>query len=161
WPFMASNAAVPLAAAILGHLPGEGLVHVAGLTLSEIMVVRWLGFAVFFATMVPLIFGGKISTMLERLMTFKLLVVLGFLVFVGLFMVAARDAYEIASGFFRVGAVALRAETVIAAPHFFLLERDGSGEYTVEGTLEADQPVVTAFVVSRGGAKRRYDMGAR
>jgi hypothetical protein len=88
-------------------------------------------------------------------------VVLGFLVFVGLFMVSARDAYEIASGFFRVGAVALRAETVIAAPHFSLLERDGSGEYIVQGALEDDRPVVTAFVVRRGEAKTRYDMGTR
>ena len=77
-----------------------------GASLSEIMVVKVLGFVVFFAAFVPLIFGGKISTMLERLMTFKLVVVLGFLVFVGLFMVSARNAYEIASGFFRVGAVA-------------------------------------------------------
>ena len=161
WPFMASNAAVPLAAAVLGHLPGDGRVRMAGFTASEIMVVKLLGFVVFFAAMVPLIFGGKISTMLERLMTFKLVVVLGFLVFVGLFMVSARDAYEIASGFFRIGAVALRAETVIAAPHFSLLERDGSGEYTVQGTLEDNEPVVTAFVVRRGESKRRFDMGAR
>jgi hypothetical protein len=160
WPFMASNAAVPLAAAFLGHLPADAMVRVSGFTLTEIMVVKVLGFVVFFATMVPLIFGGKISTMLERLMTFKLVVVLGFLVFVALFMVSARDAYEIASGFFRFGAVALRAETVIAAPHFSLLERDGSGEYIVQGTLENDQPVVTAFVIRRGQVKRRFDMGA-
>jgi hypothetical protein len=161
WPFMASNAAVPLAAAVLGHLPGDGLVRMAGFTASEIMVVKGLGFAVFFATLVPLIFGGKISTMLERLMTVKLVVVLGFLVFVGLFMVSARDAYEIVTGFFRVGAVALRAETVIAAPHFSLLERDESGEYTVQGTLENDEPVVTAFVVRRGESKRRFEIGTR
>jgi hypothetical protein len=161
WPFMASNAAVPLAAAFLGHLPGDGQVSVAGVRLSEIMVVKGLGFAVFVAAFVPLIFGGKISTMLERLMTFKLVVVLGFLVFVGLFMVSARDAYEIVSGFFRVGAVALRAETVIAAPHFSLLERDDSGEYTVQGTLENNEPVVTAFVVRRGDVKKRFDMGAK
>jgi hypothetical protein len=161
WPFMASNAAVPLAAAVLGHLPGDGLLRVAGFPLSEIMVVKGLGFAVFFAAFVPLIFGGKISTMLERLMTFKLVVVFGFLVFVGLFMVSARDASEIASGFFRLGAVALRAETVIAAPHFSLLERDESGEYTVQGTLEDGEPVVTAFMVRRGDATRRFDIGAR
>jgi hypothetical protein len=161
WPFMASNAAVPLAAAVLGHLPGEGLWRMAGFRLSEIMIVKALGFAVFFAAFVPLIFGGKISTMLERLMTFKLVVVLGFLVFVTLFLVSARDAAEITSGFFRVGAVALRAETVIAAPHFSLLERDGSGEYTVQGTLEHDKPVVTAFVVRRSEAKQRFDIGAR
>jgi hypothetical protein len=152
---------VPLAAAVLGHLPGDRLVRVSGFAASEIMVVKGLGYVVFFAAFVPLIFGGKISTMLERLMTFKLVVVLGFLVFVGLFMVPARDAYEIVSGFFRVGEVALRAETVIAAPHFSLLERDQTGEYTVQGTLEDDRPIVTALVVRRGDAKERFDMGAR
>src|SRR5262245_15471670 len=110
WPFMASNAAVPLAAAILGHLPSDARVLVAGFPLSEIMVVKILGFVVFFATLVPLIFGGKISTVLERLMTFKLVIVLGFLVFVALFMVSGPNALEIASGFLRIGAVAQRAE---------------------------------------------------
>src|SRR6185312_10199119 len=70
WPFMASNAAVPLAAAILGHLPGDGRVRLAGLALSEVMLVKWLGYVVFFAAFVPLIFGGKVSSMLERLMAF-------------------------------------------------------------------------------------------
>ena len=48
WPFMASNAAVPLASAVIGHLPGNGVVNVAGLSLSEIMLVKVLGYAVFF-----------------------------------------------------------------------------------------------------------------
>jgi hypothetical protein len=161
WPFMASNAAVPLAAAVLGHLPGDGVVWLAGFTLSEITVVKGLGYVVFVATLVPLVFGGKIATMLERLMTFKLVVVLGFLVGVGLLMVTPRDAYEIISGFFRLGAVAIRAETVIAAPHFSLLEREGSVEYLVQGTLEDDRPVVTAFVVRRGETRTRYGVGAR
>jgi hypothetical protein len=161
WPFMASNAAVPLAAAILGHLPGDGRVRVLGFALSEIMAVKWLGYAVFFAAFVPLIFGGKISSMLERLMTFKLVVVLGFLVFVGLFEVSAGNAYEIASGFFRVGTVALRAETVIAAPHFSLLERDGPHEYVVQGSLENGRPVVTKFIARRDGAERRFNLGDR
>jgi hypothetical protein len=161
WPFMASNAAVPLAAAVLGHLPGEGVVRAAGFRLSEVMLVKVLGYVVFLATLVPLVFGGKIATMLERLMTFKLVVVLGFLVSVGLLLVTPRDAYEIVSGFFRMGAVAIRAETVIAAPHFTLLERDGSGEYVVQGTLENNQPVVTAFLVRQGEPRTRYGLGAR
>jgi hypothetical protein len=159
WPFMASNSAVPLAAAVLGHLPGNGSVHMAGFTLSEVMLVKVLGYVVFFAAFVPLIFGGKISTMLERLMTVKLVVVLSFLVLVGLLMVSARNAGEIVSGFFRMGAVAIRAETVVAAPHFSLLEHEGSAEYNVQGTLEHDEPVITAFIVRNGETRRRFDMG--
>jgi hypothetical protein len=161
WPFMASNAAVPLASAMLGHLPGNGVVNLAGIGLSEVTLVKVLGYAVFFVAFLPLIFGGKISSMLEYLMLFKIIGVFGFLLFVGGFMVSGRNFVEIASGFFRFGAVALRADTVIAAPHFSLLERDGSSEYTVQGTLEQGQPVVTAFVVSRNGSSKRYGTGAK
>ena len=120
WPFMASNAAVPLASAMIGHLPGGGVMRVAGFTVSENRLVRVLGYVVFYVAFVPLIFGGKIASMLERLMVVKLVVVFGFLLFVGLFMVSARNFYEIVSGFFRVGSVAIRADTVISAPHFSL-----------------------------------------
>src|SRR4051794_36904025 len=49
WPFMASNAAVPLASAMIGHLPGNGVVNAMGFSLSEIMLVKVLGYVVFFA----------------------------------------------------------------------------------------------------------------
>ncbi len=161
WPFMASNAAVPLASAMIGHLPGSGVVRVAGFTVSEVMLVKVLGYVVFFAAFLPLIFGGKIASMLERLMLVKLVVVFGFLLFVGLFMVSARNFYEIASGFFRVGSVAVRADTVISAPHFSLRERERSSEYTVQGTLEEGQPVVTAFIIRHGESATRFETGAR
>ena len=160
WPFMASNAAVPLASAMIGHLPASGVVRVAGFTMSEIMLVKVLGYVVFFVAFLPLIFGGKIASMLERLMLVKLVVVFGFLLFVGLFMVSARNFYEIVSGFFRVGSVAVRADTVISAPHFSLRERDGSSEYTVQGTLEEGRPVVTAFIIRHGESSRRFETGA-
>ncbi len=161
WPFMASNAAVPLASAMIGHLPGSGVVRVAGVTVSEVMLVKVLGYVVFFAAFLPLVFGGKIASMLERLMLVKLVVVFGFLLFVGLFMVSARNFYEIASGFFRVGSVAVRADTVISAPHFSLRERERSSEYTVQGTLEEGQPVVTALIIRHGETSRRFETGAR
>jgi hypothetical protein len=161
WPFMASNAAVPLASAVLGHLPGNGVVHVVGFIWSEVMLVKVLGYVVFFVCFLPLIFGGKIASMLERLMLVKLVVVFGFLLVVGLFMVSARNFYEIVSGFFRIGSVAIRADTVISAPHFSLRERDRSSEFTVQGTLEDDRPVVTAFIIRHGKSSRRFESGAK
>jgi hypothetical protein len=157
WPFMASNAAVPLASAVIGHLPGDRIVDFSGLGLSEKMLVKLLGYAVFFAAFLPLIFGGKISSMLEAVMVFKLVVVFGFLVVVAVFMVSARNALEIVTGFLRVGSVALRADTVVAAPHFSLCERDGPVEYTVQGTLENGEPVITAWMVRQGGSSRRFE----
>ncbi len=160
WPFMASNAAVPLASAMIGRLPGNGVVNVLGFSLAEFMLVKVLGYAVFFAAFLPLIFGGKISSMLEYVMLVKLVVVLGFLLVVGLFMVSARNVGEIVSGFFRVGSVAVRADTVISAPHFSLLERDRSSEYTVQGTVEKGQPVVTGLIIRRGGSSMRFETAA-
>jgi hypothetical protein len=161
WPFMASNAAVPLASAMIGHLPGSGVVRMAGVAISEVMLVKVLGYVVFVVAFLPLIFGGKIASMLERLMLVKLVVVFGFLLVVGLFMVSAQNFYEIVSGFFRFGSVAVRADTVIAAPHFSLSERERSSEYTVQGTLEGDQPVVTAFIIRDGSSSRRIETMAR
>jgi hypothetical protein len=160
WPFMASNSAVPLASAIIGHLPGDRIVSVLGLRLSEIMLVKVLGYVVFFLAFLPLIFGGKIASMLEYVMLFKLVVVFAFLVVVALFFVSARNALEVVAGFFRFGSIAVRADTVIAAPHFSLREREGSTEYTVQGTLEKDQPVVTAFIVRQGDSFQRFETAA-
>jgi hypothetical protein len=161
WPFMASNSAVPLAAAILGHLPGDDRIMLLGASMSEVAFVKLLGYVIFFLAFVPLIFGGKVATTLERLMAVKLVLVFGFLVVVSLLMVTPRSVREILTGFVRFGQVALRADTVIAAPHFSMMERDGSDEYTVQGSLEHEEPVVTAFLVRHGATTTKFGMGAR
>jgi Mn2+/Fe2+ NRAMP family transporter len=53
WPFMASNSAVPLAAALLGHLPGDGSVGFAGISIKEVELVKVLGYVVFFLAFLP------------------------------------------------------------------------------------------------------------
>ncbi len=149
WPFNASNAAVPLAAAMLGHLPGPGAVSIAGLTLPEWQLVKILGYVIFLAAFVPLIFGGTIYKMLERVMALKLVLVLGFLVFFTVFTVSASNAWEVVSGFFRIGTVPLRAETIIVGRHFTLTRHDGPLQLTIKGTIEHDVPLVTTYVVDR------------
>ncbi len=143
WPFMAANAAVPLTAVILGHLPGNGSVSPLGFRMTEAYLVKLLGYVIFFLAFLPLIFGGKIYNVLERMMTFKLVVVLGFLVSVTFFLISPQNAWEVFTGFFRFGQVALRAETVIAGPHFDVQERVGSQLYVIKGTFEKEKPVVT------------------
>jgi hypothetical protein len=93
WPYLSSNAAVPLAAVILGRLPGAG----------DDALVRTLGYAIFLTAFVPLIFGGKIYNALERVMVTKLVLVLGYLSFVAIFFVSAGTWWEIGSGLFQVG----------------------------------------------------------
>ena len=136
WPFMAANAAIPLTAAILGHLPGNGTVSPLGFTMSEAYLVKLLGYVIFFLAFLPLIFGGKIYNVLERMMTFKLVVVLGFLVSVTIFLISPQNAWEVFAGFFRFGQVALRAETVIAGPHFDVEQREGRQLFVIKGTFE-------------------------
>ncbi len=145
WPFMAANAAVPLAAAVLGHLPGNGSVSIGSVTITEAYLVKLLGYAIFLLAFLPLIFGGKIYNVLERMMTFKLVVVLGFLIAVTSFLISPRNAWEVVSGFFRFGQVALRADTVIAGPHFDVRRQEGSTVYVIKGTYEGSNPVVTKF----------------
>jgi hypothetical protein len=161
WPFMASNAAVPLAAAMLGHLPGDGVVRFAGLALSESGFVKLLGFVVFYLAFVPLVFGGKIYTMLERLMTFKLVIILGFLTIVTFSMVSAANMWEVVSGFVRFGSVPLRAETVVAGNHFTIAQTadpaaNESTSYVLQGTIDDGTPVVTGFKVKQGGKNHAY-----
>lgn len=153
WPFMAANAAVPLTAAILGHLPGNGTVSPLGFTMTEAYLVKLLGFVIFFLAFLPLIFGGKIYNVLERMMTFKLVIVLGFLVSVTLFLISPQNAWEVFTGFFRFGQVALRAQTVIAGPHFDVEQREGSQLYVIKGTIEKGQPVVTKLGVIQENGK--------
>ena len=145
WPFMAANAAVPLAAAVLGHFRATVRCRSASVTISEAYLVKLLGYAIFLLAFLPLIFGGKIYNVLERMMTFKLVVVLGFLVAVTSFLISPRNAWEVVSGFFRFGQVALRADTVIAGPHFDVRRREGSTVYVIKGTYEGSNPVVTKF----------------
>jgi len=95
WPYLASNAAVPLTAAFLGRLPGP----------EEEGVLRWVSYGVFLAAFVPLIFGGKIYNAVERVMVTKIVLVLGYLTFVGVFMVSPETWGSIFSGFFKFGSI--------------------------------------------------------
>jgi len=95
WPYLSANAAVPLAAVLLGRLPGAG----------DDALVRGLSYAIFLGSFVPLIFGGKIYNALERLMVAKLVLVLAYLSFVVTFMVSPGTWAEILSGLFRVGSL--------------------------------------------------------
>lgn len=95
WPYLSANAAVPLASVILGRLPSD----------ADASLVKGLGYAIFLCAFLPLIFGGKVYTALERVMTVKLVLVLGYLSVVTLFFVSWDTWVEIGSGFFRFGSL--------------------------------------------------------
>ncbi|MCC6539304.1 MAG: Nramp family divalent metal transporter, partial [Bryobacterales bacterium] len=95
WPYLSSNAAVPLAAVLLGRLPGA----------ADGALVRSLSYGIFLVAFIPLIFGGKIYNALERVMVTKLAIILSYLLFVAVVFVSPATWWEIGSGFFRFGAV--------------------------------------------------------
>jgi Mn2+/Fe2+ NRAMP family transporter len=150
WPYLAANAAVPLAAAILGHLPAaaplsylppEQIARDTGVQVDVVKDIQknpqnygggagktplppaivewskarqpqverektlrnWLGYAIFAGCFIPLIFGGKIYTVLERIMVVKVVLVLGYLLFLGIFYVNAGTWGQIFGGFIGLG----------------------------------------------------------
>ena len=72
---------------------------------------------IFLLAFVPLIFGGTVYRMLEKIMTAKLVLVLGYLSLIAVTLVSWPVIRDVCTGFFRVGTVPLRAETIV-------LERD-------------------------------------
>jgi hypothetical protein len=141
WPFNAANAAVPLVAAALGYLPGD----------AESFYVKVAGYGVFLLCFVPLIFGGTVYRMLEKVMAFKLVYVLGFLSLVTVLMVQPSVAWEVFKGFCAFGEVPIRADTVIAGRHFNMLQEEGDVAYRLRGTMENDKGPSTEFRVKRSG----------
>jgi hypothetical protein len=95
WPYLSSNAAVPLASVLLGHVPAK----------ADGEFVRVLSYCIFLCAFIPLIFGGKIYNALERVMVTKLAIILTYLLAVTLVFVSWETWWEILSGFFRFGSL--------------------------------------------------------
>lgn len=149
WPYNASNAAVPLAAAILGRLPLPG----------DALLVKGLGITIFLLAFVPLIFGGTVYRMLEKVMATKLIVVLGYLTVIAVTMVSAPVVWDVVTGFFRFGTVPLRPQTLIVDRHFSVERSAGGGvDYLVKGTWERDGAVTGEFFLIRDGKRTKYDL---
>jgi hypothetical protein len=151
WPFMASNAAVPLAAAMLGHLPGEDSLHWFGTSLTEAQFVKGLGFAVFALSMLALVFGGTVYRMLESIMAFKLVVVLSFLLVLDVAFVSWHNVGEIATGFFRFGDVPVRADALADGKHFCIVGRDGNNVCRLQGSVVEGAVTATVFESKKKG----------
>ena len=159
FPFMASNAAVPLAAAMLGHLPGEGNLQIGNSLISESYLVKSLGYFVFLAAFIPLIFGGTVYRMIERVMTIKVILVLGYLALITLFMISGKHMLEVGWGFFRIGNIPFKAETVVAGEHFTWSETRNGNQYVVKGTIEDGQPLITYFSEITDSKTRIFKLG--
>ena len=143
WPFMAANAAVPLAAAIFGHLPTDADYQLLGITLTEAEWVKAMGYAIFLLAFLPLVFGGTIYRVIEKMMTFKVVVVLLVVAVIAVFQVSWDNMVEVVTGFGRFGQVPDRAESVIAEEE----ERIECGEKAMK--IEVHRKIRTAVEDAR------------
>jgi hypothetical protein len=105
-PYLVTNAAVPLEAIILQRLPDH-----AGSSFDWWMH-KWMCTGLWLMLLVPLIFGGKIYNSLKVLMSFKLIAVIGFLLFLGIFFVKPASWIDIITGLFKFGNVPVSGSEV-------------------------------------------------
>jgi hypothetical protein len=149
WPYNASNAAVPLATAILGRLPRPQ---------SDDLLVTGLGVGIFLLAFVPLIFGGTVYRMIEKIFTAKLVLVLGYLTVVAVLLVSAPVFWDVVTGFTAFGDVPLPADTLIHGRQFNLKETAGDTTLLLRGTWERatpkDEPTATGDLIIAAGEQR-------
>ena len=97
FPYLAASAAIPLFVAIYGRLPDAEAIP------KDAVLLKVYACAIFLAALLPLLFGGKVYNSLKVVMSFKLIAVLGFLIFLAVFYSNADTWVEIFSGFFKFG----------------------------------------------------------
>ena len=108
-PYLASNAAIPAAAIILGRIPDSNSTAATwtfiGQSYTDSALLKVLACLIYASVFIPLSVGGKVYNSLKAVMTFKLVVVIGFLMFLALCYSTPKTWAEIGSGFFRFGTI--------------------------------------------------------
>ena len=144
FPYLAAAAAVPLFTVIYGQLPDEA-------NPQHNFLLNVFAVSIFLGALVPLLFGGKVYNSLKVVMSFKLITVLGFLVFLAIFYSNAETWAEIISGFFKFGTVpVVDASNPAALDNIFVSLFSGNGfpniDMTAVGILAA-----MAAIAGNGG----------
>ncbi|MFN0199203.1 MAG: Nramp family divalent metal transporter, partial [Planctomycetaceae bacterium] len=101
FPYLAATAATPVATVILGHVPNPSVPN-------ERFMLSALAYIIFLGAMIPLIIGGKVYNSLKAVMSFKIFLVMSFLLFVGFFYTSAATWIDVFSGLVKVGNVPIR-----------------------------------------------------
>ncbi len=102
-PYLAANAAIPLAAMIRGHVPEPS-------DPDDKRLLFILSILIFLTAAIPLLFGGKVYNSIRRMMAVKLVVVVGFLLFIAVGYSTRETWKEIGSGFLKFGNVPIVAK---------------------------------------------------
>lgn len=107
-PYLVSNAAIPAAGMWLGRLPTNSA--------PDQFVVSVMKQFIFVGMLTPLFFGGKVYHSLKFVTMVKLIVVMGFLMFLAIFYSTWDTWRELGTGFFRFGTLPLVPEVEAGAP---------------------------------------------
>ena len=105
FPYLAANAATPVATLIKG-----GVVPDPENVTGDWWLMKGLAYLIFICALIPLLFGGKIYRSLKVVMTFKLVIVFGFLLFLAFRYSKADTWADITTGFFKFGSVPVLAD---------------------------------------------------
>ncbi|MEX2168534.1 MAG: Nramp family divalent metal transporter [Pirellulales bacterium] len=106
FPYLASAAATPIGAIIVGEIPRPDRSYpLLGGEIESHTLLQILKYVVFIVMMLPLIVGGKVYRSLKFLIGFKIVVVFGFLLLVAVLYSSPSTWYEIITGFFKFGSV--------------------------------------------------------
>jgi len=117
FPYLVANAATPLGAVLLGEIPDVDKVYsILGLALTGQTFLRYLTYAVFVLTLLPLIFGGKVYNSLKAIMGFKIVFVFTFLIIVAALFSTTDTWIDILTGFFKFGSVPVLSEGAPGVP---------------------------------------------
>ena len=117
FPYLVANAATPLAAVILGEIPDIHKTYALwGQSIEGSTFLLLLKYVVFLMVLVPLIVGGKVYSSLKAIMSFKIVVVLGFLMLVAVLYSTPRTWADILSGFFKFGSLPVVGTDPAAPP---------------------------------------------
>lgn len=127
-PYLASNAATPLFAMINGRLPDPAVT-------SDQTFLKALACGVFLGTLLPLIFGGKVYNSLKLIMSFKLVLVVGFLLYLAFRYSDADTWREIFGGFLRFGTVPVGDPKSPEVDNIFTSMFEGRGFPTIEMSM--------------------------
>ncbi|MDX1947807.1 MAG: Nramp family divalent metal transporter [Pirellulaceae bacterium] len=113
-PYLAVNAAVTVDTAILQRLPD--IKH----SFSDWLLHKVVCTSLYLLIMIPLVFGGKIYNSLKVVMSIKLIVVIGFLMFLGILFASFSNWIEIVTGLFKVGTLPVASESGYRTENIFV-----------------------------------------
>jgi hypothetical protein len=154
FPYIASAAATPLAAMMVGEIVHPDKTYeLLGGSITGDMLLQVLKYGLFLLMLTPLVFGGKVYYSLKLLISVKIVVVLGFLLLVAVLFSSAETWREILTGFVQFGSVPVTGGASDGAPpieNVFVSLWQGRGMPEIDFSMVAVLAALAAISGSGG-----------